>query len=88
MLTLDDCVAFGELSRELVLAIAEHEHVPELSAVAIGSELSNHTDGIMKIRDIAENIVSAALSRGDHGFAKSLESALANFVASHPGVFI
>ncbi len=87
MLTLDDCIAFGELSQELVRAIAEHEGVPELSAVAIGSELANRVDGIRQIRSIGEQSLRAALARGDHGFADALEASLASFVAEHTGVF-
>ena len=30
MLTLTDCLELSELSEEEILAIAEHEHVPEI----------------------------------------------------------
>jgi len=87
LLTLDDCIAFGELSRDVVLAIAEHERVPELSAVAIGSELVQCIDGIQRIQSILETVIASALARGDTGYARTLETTLANFMGEHPGVF-
>jgi hypothetical protein len=39
MITLEDCVAFWGLTKEEVLAIAEHEHLPEIAAAALGSYL-------------------------------------------------
>jgi hypothetical protein len=35
MITLEDCVAFCGLTEEEVLAIAEHEHMPEIAATAL-----------------------------------------------------
>jgi hypothetical protein len=34
MITLEDCIAFCDLTEEEVLAIAEHEHLPEIAATA------------------------------------------------------
>jgi hypothetical protein len=39
MITLEDCVALCGLTEEEVLAIAEHEHVPEIAATALASYL-------------------------------------------------
>ena len=33
MLTLEDCIGLSELDEEEILAIAEHEHIPEMAAV-------------------------------------------------------
>jgi hypothetical protein len=35
MITLEDCVALCGLTEEQVLAIAEHEHLPEIDAAAL-----------------------------------------------------
>ena len=40
MITLEDCIAFCGLTEEEVLAIAEHEHVPEMAASALASSFS------------------------------------------------
>ena len=40
MITLEDCMAFCGLTEEEVLAIAEHEHMPEIAAAALAEYLS------------------------------------------------
>jgi hypothetical protein len=35
MITLEDCVGFCGLTEEEVLAIAEHEHLPQIVATAL-----------------------------------------------------
>ncbi len=35
MISLEDCVALSGLTEEQVLAIAEHEHLPEIAATAL-----------------------------------------------------
>ena len=37
MLTLQDCIELSELSEEEILAIAEHEHIPEMLAIELGN---------------------------------------------------
>lgn len=39
MITLEDCVGFCGLTEEEVLAIAEHEHLPEVAATALAQYL-------------------------------------------------
>ena len=38
MLTFEDCLSLSELTEEEILAIAEHEHIPELAALELGSD--------------------------------------------------
>ena len=33
MLTIQDCIELSELTEEEILAIAEHEHIPEMAAI-------------------------------------------------------
>jgi hypothetical protein len=51
MISLEDCVALCGLTEEQVLAIAEHEHLPEIAATALAQYLSKQEHGIEKIRD-------------------------------------
>ena len=37
MLTIQDCIELSELSEDEILAIAEHEHIPEMAAVEMGN---------------------------------------------------
>lgn len=45
MITLEDCVALCGLTEEEVLAIAEHEHLPEIAAAALASYLVHEEHG-------------------------------------------
>ena len=48
MLTLQDCIELSELSEEEILAIAEHEHLPEMVAVEMGNYLTHTASGERK----------------------------------------
>src|SRR5213083_1084977 len=52
MISLQDCVALCGLSEEQVLAIAEHEHLPEIAATALAQYLLKREHGMEKIRDM------------------------------------
>jgi hypothetical protein len=45
MITLQDCIALCDLSEAEVLAIAEHEHIPEIAAAALGDYLLHQEHG-------------------------------------------
>ena len=84
MITLEDCIAFCGLTEEEVLALAEHEHVPEIVAAALAETLLKQRHGPDKIRVMIIEDIRAALDRGDRGHAKELFSALRHFLATHP----
>lgn len=48
MITLEDCIAFCGLNEEVVLVIAEHEHVPEIVAASLASSLLSLENGAEK----------------------------------------
>jgi hypothetical protein len=60
MITLEDCVALCGLTEEEVLAIAEHEHMPEIAAAALAAYLSYQEHGTEKIRDVIVDDIRAA----------------------------
>ncbi|MGI9524721.1 MAG: hypothetical protein ACR2PG_24080 [Hyphomicrobiaceae bacterium] len=84
MLTLDDCIAFGDLSRGIVLAIAEHERVPEVSAVAIGAQLVQRVDGLRSIHAMVVAVIAAAADRGDIAHEHALRQTLLLFLEEFP----
>ncbi|MES0401889.1 MAG: hypothetical protein ABUJ93_00080 [Hyphomicrobium sp.] len=84
MITLEDCIAFSGLTEEEVLALAEHEHVPEIAATAFASYLLKQRHGPDKIRIMIIEDIRAALDRGDRRHAKELFAALRHFLATHP----
>lgn len=84
MITLEDCIAFSGLSEEEVLAIAEHEHVPEIAAAALAEYLLKQRHGEDKIHKMIVEDIRDALQRGDKAHARQLFSALRHFMETHP----
>ena len=63
MIRLEDCIGLCGLTEEGVLAIAEHEHLPEIAATALAQYLLSHEHGSEKVRDmIVDDIRQAQLS--------------------------
>jgi hypothetical protein len=57
MITLEDCIGLCGLTQEEVLAVAEHEHLPEVAATAFAQYLLSRDHGTEVIRDmIVEDI--------------------------------
>ena len=65
MISREDCIALCGLTEQEVMAIAEHEHVPEMAAAAMGRYLLKAPNGPAKIRDMIRDDIHEALSRGD-----------------------
>lgn len=86
MITLDDCIAFCGLSEEEVLALAEHEHVPEIVAAGLASKLLKQRHGADKVRTMIVEDIRTALRRGDHRHAQELFAALRHFLGEHPEI--
>jgi hypothetical protein len=84
MLRLEDCLALCELSEEEVLAIAEHEHIPEMAAIEIGNYLVHSPDGERCIKAMIRDDIDAAIARGDPVHAAALRLVLRHFVLEHP----
>lgn len=84
MITLDDCLAFCGLTEEEVLAIAEHEHMPEIAAAALAEYLLAEAHGPERIRDMIVDDVRAAQRRGDRRHVLDLLHVLHHFLKMHP----
>ena len=84
MICLEDCIALCDLSEEEILAIAEHEHIPEIAAVALGEYLLHQEHGAETIRDMLHDDIRAALARHDRKHARELFMALRHFLSNHP----
>ena len=84
MISLEDCIAMSGLNEKEVMAIAEHEHVPEIAAAAMGRYLLKKPDGAEQIRDMIRDDIHAALGRGDKEHASELLMVLRHFLATHP----
>lgn len=84
MITVEDCIAFSGLTREEVLAIAEHEHLPEVAACALAEYLMHHEHGPDRIRDMIIDDIRASQQRGDKEHVRTLLHVLHHFLRSHP----
>jgi hypothetical protein len=84
MLTLEDCIAFSGLTEAEVLAIAEHEHVPEIAAAALAGYLLKQRTGAKRIHTMIVEDIRASLQRGDREHARELFAALCHFLETHP----
>lgn len=84
MISLEDCIAMCGLTEEEVLAIAEHEHIPEMAAAALAQYLLNKPHGPERIRDLIVEDVRAAQTRGDQQHVQSLLHVLHHYLKSNP----
>jgi hypothetical protein len=84
MLTLEDCLGLCDLTEQEVLAIAHHEHIPEMAAVEMGNYLVHMPEGELRIKSIIRDDIAEARTRGDRAGELSLKLVLRNFVLQHP----
>lgn len=84
MLSLEDCLALCDLSEEEVLAIAQHEHIPEMAAVELGNYLVHSPEGEMRIKSIIRDDIAHARACGERMRELGLKLVLRNFVLQHP----
>ena len=85
MLTLQDCIELSDLTEDEILAIAEHEHLPEMVAVEIGCYLCHTPDGDKRIRRMIADDIQHARDRGDVRHAALLRTVLKHYLAEHHG---
>jgi hypothetical protein len=83
MLTLQDCLALCELTEDEVLAIAEHEHIPEMAALELGNYLTHTPEGERRIELMIAEDIAAARGRGDLRHAALLKIVLQRYAAAH-----
>ena len=84
MLTLEDCLALCELSEDEVLAIAHHEHIPEIAAAELGNYLAHTRGGERRIKAIIRDDIAEACACGNRTRELALKHLLREFVLHHP----
>jgi hypothetical protein len=72
------------LTEEEVLAIAEHEHLPEIAATALAQYLLSHEHGSEKVRDMIVDDIRQAQINGDKEHVLPLLHVLHHFLKTHP----
>jgi len=84
MLTLEDCIALCDLSEDEVLAIAEHEHIPEIAAAEMAAYLMHCPDGELCIKGMMREDIARAVENGNRVRELTLKALLRNFILQHP----
>lgn len=84
MITLEDCLALCGLSEAEVLAIAEHEHIPEIAATELAECLLQAERGPQRICAMITDDIRAAQNRGDAQHVRTLLHVLHHFLRKYP----
>ena len=84
MISIVDCIGLCGLTEAEVLAIAEHEHIPEIAAAALAQYLLHQDAGAEKIRDMIIDDVQLAQARGDREHVQKTLHVLHHFLRAHP----
>jgi hypothetical protein len=85
VLSMEDLIAFTGLSEAEILAIAEHEHIPEAAACCLAEYLAKSQEGEIAIRNMIIDDIRAAQKRRDREHGVELLHVLHHFLRSHPG---
>ena len=83
MISLEDCIAICGLEAKEVSAIAEHEHIPEISAAALANFLLHEAGGVEHIREMIVDDLHTAVAAGRAGHAAELSDVLRHFLEHH-----
>jgi hypothetical protein len=83
LLSLRDIIDFCALTEGEVRAIAEHQHISEISAASLGQGLLQSKDGTKEIAGFIHDRMENAISRGQFDRAGDLEQVLAQFKRTH-----
>jgi S-ribosylhomocysteine lyase LuxS involved in autoinducer biosynthesis len=83
MLTIQDCIELSELTEDEILAIAEHEHIPEMAAIEMGNYLVHTPSGEKRIKAMIVDDLELARSEGNLRRILTLKLCLKHFLDEH-----
>ncbi|MEM9627823.1 MAG: hypothetical protein AAGA21_16425 [Pseudomonadota bacterium] len=86
MLNIQDCIGFCRLSEDEIIAIAEHEHLPDMPAIELGDYLCRTAEGALRVKRMIVEDIEAARERGDLAHAAKLWKVLQHFLEHHAGI--
>lgn len=84
MISLEDCIELCGLSEEEVLAIVQHEHIPEIAAAEMANYLVSTPSGKVSIREMIRDDIAKAEGAGDRARTLALKLLLRKFIVEHP----
>jgi hypothetical protein len=82
-LSIQDCIDMSDLTEEEILAIAEHENLPEMLAVELGSYLVHAPNGEKRIKRMIQDDIRLAQEKGDYRHAAVLKGVLKHYLEHH-----
>ncbi len=85
MITIQDCIELSELTEEEVLAIAQHEGIPEMAAVELGNYLAHTAEGEQRIKAMILDDILEAQRGGYLQRVLTLKICLRHYVQQHAG---
>lgn len=83
MLTFEDCLGLSELTEDEILAVAEHENIPELAALEFGNYLMRTPSGERRLKRIILDDIAAARKSGNMLHAATLKLVLRHYCQEH-----
>jgi hypothetical protein len=86
MISLEDCIAICGLEAKEVEAIAEHQHIPEISAAALAHYLLHQAGGTERIREMIVDDIRTAVDAGRAAHAAESSAVLRHFLEHHPEI--
>jgi ATP-dependent Lon protease len=84
MISLEDCIELSGLTEDEVLAIARHEHIPDIVAAELGNYLVSAPDGELCIKAMIMDEMANAAGARDRARELALKLVLRKFVVQHP----
>ena len=84
MLSLEECRGYAGLSEDEVAIIAEHEHIPAIVAVELGSQLLESPRGLYRLHGIFLDSLELAVRQGRREREKHIDAVYAQFLSQHP----
>ncbi|MEH6649742.1 MAG: hypothetical protein V7707_06920 [Motiliproteus sp.] len=84
MLTYKDCLDWSDIDQGEVDAIAEHEHLDRIQALAYGDKLAHQRDGSRKMRRIMIDDIRHAQVNHKRNHEAELRRTLGQYIKSHP----
>jgi hypothetical protein len=84
MIRLEDCIELCGLTEEEVLAIAQHEHLPEIVAAELGNYLVSSPEGGLCIKEMIRDDIASASAAGNRPRQLALKLVMRRFIVQHP----
>ena len=84
MLTYKDCLGMCDFDEDEIAAVAEHEHLPRMVAIAYAEYLIHTDEGVPMLKKIILDDIAAAERLQNYEKVQHLRHVLRHFVTTHP----